>query len=150
MTGEGAGPPHGYMPAAPAGHFESTTGPFYIRHAPDGAAHAFIVTQAHMNMSGAAHGGMLGSFAHRVLRQAAIAANQGEMVALLSISLSFLAAAREGDLVECLPRVIRGSAANLLVEAKFTAGGVVILTASSLWESLRTRPKTAKKAEIQG
>ncbi len=137
MTGEGTQPSPGYLPAPPSGRFEKDIGPFHMQQTPDGARHALMITQTHMNMSGSAHGGMLGSFAHRVFRLAAMTANQGEKVAMLSISLSFLAAAREGDLVECRPRVIRGSAANLLVEGKFIAGGVVILTASSLWETLR-------------
>ncbi|MSP42997.1 MAG: PaaI family thioesterase [Alphaproteobacteria bacterium] len=144
MTGEAAAPPPGYQHSEPADPYEDAIGPFYVRVTPEGPIYAFSVTEKHMNMSGNAHGGMLGCFADTIFRLAAGSANDGAKVTPLSMSLSFMAAARAGDLVECRPEVIRRTAGTLFVSGSFNVGGVIIFSASSLWETLRTPPETAK------
>lgn len=136
----------GYRPILnPVDPFEEVIGPFYERQeAGGGMSYAFQVREAHTNMAGITHGGMLMSFADTVVAQAAFAANGGDHVVTLSMSTAFLAPARTGDLVECRPRLIRRTAEILFVSGDFMVGGVTILTADSLWKTIRLRPKTAK------
>ncbi len=152
MTGESAALALGYRPILnPVDPFEDVIGPFYERAEPDGgASYAFQVREDHTNMAGIAHGGMLMSFADTVVAQAAFAANGGDHVVTLSMSASFLAPARVGDLVECRPKLIRKTAEILFVGGEFMVSGAVILSARSLWKTIRTRPKMAKILEIQG
>lgn len=144
MTGESAALAPGYQHSEPADPYEDAIGPFYRRETPEGPIYAFSVTEKHMNMSGNAHGGLLGGFADTIFRLAAGLANHGAEVRPLSMSLSFMAAARAGDLVECRPEVIRRTAGVLFVSGSFNVGGVVFLSASSLWETFRTPPETTK------
>jgi len=126
-------------------------GPFYERHEPDGGfSYACEVRPAHANMAGNAHGGMLMSFADTVVAHAAFAANGSDHVVTLSMSASFLAPARVGDLVECRPTLIRKTAEILFVGGEFMVAGAVILSARSLWKTIRMRPKTVGNPEIQG
>ncbi len=147
---EGAAIGLGYRPIInPDGPFENLIGPFYERPEPDGgSSYAFQVREAHTNKAGVAHGGMLMSFAGGVLMCAASAANGGGQLAGLSMSVSFLAPARPGDLIECRPRLIRETAGILFAGGEFMAGAEIILSARSLWETIRMRPKAAETREI--
>lgn len=142
----------GYRPILnPVDPFEHVIGPFYERREPDGAAsYAFRVHEDHTNMAGIAHGGMLMCFADTVVAHAAFAANGSDHVVTLSMSASFLAPARVGDLVECRPTLIRRTAEILFVGGEFMVGETVIVSARSLWKTIRMRPKMAKITEIQG
>ncbi len=152
MTGESAVMALGYLPILnPVDPFEHVIGPFYERPETDGAAsYAFQVREAHTNMAGIAHGGMLMSFADTVVAHAAFAANGSDHVVTLSMSASFLAPARIGDLVECRPTLIRKTAEILFVGGDFMVAGAVILSAKSLWKTIRMRPKVSENHEIQG
>jgi len=152
MTGERTALALGYQPILnPVDPFEHVIGPFYARAEQDGgASYAFQVREEHTNMTGVAHGGMLMSFADTVVAHAAFAANGSDHVVTLSMSASFLAPARVGDLVECRPKLIRKTAEILFVGGEFMVAGEVILSARSLWKTIRMRSKTAKIPEIQG
>ncbi len=150
MTEAGAAIALGYQPMLnPADPFELVIGPFYERRESDGgASYAFQVREAHTNQAGIAHGGMLMSFADTVVAHAAFAAHGGDDVVTLSMSTAFLAPARIGDLVECRPRLIRRTAEILFVGGEFMVGGAVILSAKSLWKTIRMRPKVAEIPDI--
>lgn len=150
MTGESAVLALGYQVIADSPDpFEHIIGPFYERcEADGGVSYAFRVRQEHTNMAGIAHGGMLMSFADTVVAQAAFAANGSDHIVTLSMNVSFLAPARIGDLVECCPRLIRRTAEILFIDGDFRVGEAVILTAKSLWKTIRMQPKMAKNPGI--
>lgn len=107
-------------------------GPFYVRHGADGGlCYAFRVRSAHTGTSGIAHNGLLMGFA-----DAAITAFGGGDFAALSMSVSFLGAARINDLVTCQPRISRRTREVVFISAICMAGSVPVMSVKSLCNPL--------------
>jgi uncharacterized protein (TIGR00369 family) len=131
-------------PAAPDGYtetrlldpFEIYVGPVFEMGEKGAKRYALRVDQRHINGRGVVHGGMLLTFADAALGQAAWDATDRAPSVTLNMQAHFLRGAREGDLIEVNPRLMRATRALLFIRGDFTVQGETIMTVASLWKLL--------------
>ncbi len=122
--------------------FMRLIGPFLSRQEREGDfTYAFRVREAHANASGAAHGGMVMSFAEMAIANA-VAANGGNASGALSWNAAFLAPANPGDLVECRPKLIRSTGEIIFAGGHCYVGESLVLSVKGLWPTLGSRSKS--------
>jgi acyl-coenzyme A thioesterase PaaI-like protein len=87
-------------------------------------------------MRGVFHGGMLMTFADAALGQAAWDVTDRAPSVTLSMQCQFLQGARNGDLIEVVPILMRQTRALLFIRGDFKVGEETIMTVASLWKLL--------------
>ncbi len=132
-------PPPGYIETPLWDPYEAFMGPLFDKRVPGVGGEeelwmAFRVDGRHLNMRGVVHGGMMATFADAVLGTIAWNATGRAPCVTLSMQTNFLAGPREGDLVECRPKLNRATRAVLFVGGEFFVDGRLVMTASSLWK----------------
>lgn len=102
--------------------FEGISGPFYYKRGEDGEpVAAFRVERRHLNGFGALHGGCLSSFADfSAFCMAGKAVEDGAVTA--SLTVDFLAAAKEGDLMICTGETTRAGRSLVFTRGIMKAG----------------------------
>lgn len=131
--------PEGYTETPLWDPFEAFMGPLFDKRIANDAGEeelwmAFRVDDRHLNMRGVVHGGMMATFADATLGTVAWNALDREPCVTLSMQMNFLKGPREGDLVECRPRLTRQTRSVLFVGGEFFVDGEIVLTATSLWK----------------
>jgi uncharacterized protein (TIGR00369 family) len=132
------------MSAVPAGYtetrlidpFEIYVGPVYERGATGAKRYALRVDERHLNMRGVVHGGMLMTFADAALGQAAWDVTDHAPSVTLNMQCHFLQGARNGDLIEVSPVLMRQTRALLFIRGDFKVGEDTVMTVASLWKLL--------------
>ena len=101
--------------------FETHTGPFWHRMEDDGTIRcAFRVEKKHLNSAGNVHGGCFMSFADYCLFATAAPILEGPGVTL-SFACKFLAAAREGELIEGRVEITRAGNSVIFLRGMLTS-----------------------------
>jgi uncharacterized protein (TIGR00369 family) len=130
--------PDGWRPADQFDPFEAALGPYFERWQDGRRAFAFIIDDRHTNAQGVAHGGALLTFADAALGYALWDATDRAPCVTIGQQTQFIAAAMEGDLVTCLPEVVRRTREIVFMRGDFRVGDKVVFTATAVW---RTWPK---------
>lgn len=121
--------------------YETINGPFVFREEADGETLcALRIARRHLNGHGAAHGGLLMTFADFALF--AIARRHlGPMGGVtVSCTSQFLGPAHEGDLLLARGRVARAGKGLIFVEVGMTSDDRPVLSVSGIIKNLRPRP----------
>ncbi|QCK86326.1 PaaI family thioesterase [Phreatobacter aquaticus] len=130
------GIPEGYEPTpALDGNFDRVLGPLYRRS--NGPGFAFRTGEAHSNIRGAIHGGVLTALADQTLGLTVMEAIDGGMAVTISLTCDFVDGARPGDLIECSAAVTRVTRSVVFVQGELRCGKRLLLTATGLWKRLR-------------
>ncbi|PXW27179.1 PaaI family thioesterase [Paraburkholderia caballeronis] len=130
--------PEGFAPLRRGGPYFLALGALYHRIGTDGGlVIALRVTDAHANMIGIAHGGMLATLADSAMGACVSLMRQtaGESPAMVTVSLTseFLSAARVGDWLEAHARVRKPGRRVVFAECTLRAGGRDVLHASGVF-----------------
>jgi uncharacterized protein (TIGR00369 family) len=129
-------PPAGFTETRLVDPFEIYVGPVFETGEKGSKRYALRVDQRHVNMRGIVHGGMLLTFADAALGQAAWDATDRAPSVTLNMQAQFLHGAKEGDLIEVRPKLMRQTRALLFIRGDFTVGRDVVMTVASLWKLL--------------
>jgi uncharacterized protein (TIGR00369 family) len=114
--------------------FEIFVGPAYETGPKRARRFAFVVDKRHVNLRGVLHGGMYMTFADLALGQAAWDACDNAAVVTLSMQSQFLRSAKEGDVVEVMPVVIRQTRSIIFIRGDFQVAGETVFSCASLWK----------------
>ena len=128
--------PPGYSETQLIDPFEIYVGPVFEQGQKGARKFAFRVDERHVNMRGVIHGGMLMTFADAAMGQAAWDACDHAACVTLNMQCQFLAAAKEGDLIEVAPVLGRRTRSLIFLRGDFAVAGTVIFSASSVWKIL--------------
>jgi uncharacterized protein (TIGR00369 family) len=129
-------PPAGYRETRLIDPFEIYVGPVLEKGEKGAKRFALRVDKRHLNMRGSVHGGMLMTFADAALGQAAWDATDHAPSVTLNMQTHFLHGAKEGDLIEVEPKLMRQTRALLFIRGDFTVSSEVVMTVASVWKLL--------------
>jgi uncharacterized protein (TIGR00369 family) len=128
--------PEGFEETELADPFEIHVGPMFNNADETARRFAFRVDARHVNRRGVLHGGMAMTFADMTLGHAVWEAVGKAPCVTLNMQTQFLQPAREGDLVEVVPEILRRTRALVFARGDFKVGAQTILTAGSVWKLL--------------
>ncbi|MDO8290167.1 MAG: PaaI family thioesterase [Parvibaculum sp.] len=133
-------PPAGFVSQELHDPFEAHMGPLFEQINADGSrVFAFIADERHLRADGSVHEGMMMTFADAFLGGAAWRGSGGKPCVTMSLQASFLADAKQGDVIECRTKVEKQTRSVMFVSASFTVKGEPVMTATSLWKVLGER-----------
>ena len=118
---------------------EDHTGPFYYSETIKGFDCLFLPKSKNCNVNGLVHGGVLMTFADFSLCMAATNHYREESCSTISFSSEFVSAASKGELIRCLPKVIRKTGSLVFVSGELESNGEVVMTFSAVVKRLRDR-----------
>mgnify|MGYP001171891338 FL=1 len=118
---------------------EDHTGPFYYSETIKGFDCLFLPKSKNCNVNGFVHGGVLMIFADFSLCMAATNHYREESCSTISFSSEFVSAASKGELIRCLPKVIRKTGSLVFVSGELESNGEVVMTFSAVVKRLRDR-----------
>ena len=116
---------------------EDYVGPFFYRIHADGYTSAFIPAAKNCNLNGDVHGGVLVTFADFALCVAATDNYAEESCTSISFNCEFVAAGKEGELIECSPIITRKTGSMVFVRGSLISSGETLMTFSSVVKRLR-------------
>ncbi len=129
----------GYTIYDPIDPFENLAGPFHWRRREDGSHHFVVRALArHCNRHGIVHGGMMMT----MIDLAMVASSKRdweEAVVTVSQNVEFVAAGREGELIEAVGECLRRGASLAFVRGQVFVGERVLLNASAVLKPLKPR-----------
>ncbi|MGV0033750.1 MAG: PaaI family thioesterase [Candidatus Azotimanducaceae bacterium WSBS_2022_MAG_OTU7] len=118
---------------------EDHTGPFYYLETPDGFDCLFLPGHKNCNANGLVHGGVLMTFADFSLCMAATDHYREESCSTISFSSAFVSAASSGELIRCMPKVIRKTGSLVFVNGELESCGDINMTFSAVVKRLRDK-----------
>lgn len=130
-------PPPGFSDPVPlVDPFEAFCFQSFRRKNEDGSiTYALTIDARHDNSRGAAHGGLMMTFADSVLGYTAWSAcAPGAWCVTVSQSSTFLRAVKQGDVVETTPIVTRATRSMIFTRADFLVAGETVFSAASVWK----------------
>ena len=131
--GRNVGPPPGWRAAEQFDPFEAYLGPYFERQQKGGREFAFIIDDRHTNAQAVAHGGALLTFADAALGYALWDATDRAPCVTISQQSQFTSSAVSGDLVTCMPEIVRKTREIVFIRGDFKVGDKVVFTASAVW-----------------
>ena len=104
----------------------------------DGAGwrYGLVTTEAHRNVQGVIHGGILMSFADHGLSLLVWEAAKRQPCTTIQLNTHFLAAVRPGDFVELTGEVTRATRSLVFVRGLLSVGGRDVAAADGIWRVL--------------
>jgi len=131
--------PDGYSTDPGFDPAEDHTGPFYYLETSEGFDCLFLPDGKNCNVNGLVHGGVLMTFADFSLCMAATDHYREESCSTVSFSSAFVSAASKGELIRCLPKVIRKTGSLVFVSGELESRGDVVMTFSAVVKRLREK-----------
>ena len=126
MTHHGFEIPEGFVPAGFSRGFLDHSGPYYLKDGQGGSIVGCRIMPQHMNYIGSAHGGVLATLADVALSLAVYVSEEPNLpVSTVTMSTSFLSAARLGEWIEAVGTIDR-------------IGNTLAYTHGSIWCADRT------------
>lgn len=116
--------------------FLGLVGPIWERPGADGPELAFEADEKHENLRGVVQGGMLMTFADRLLGAIGRAHNEGRPQATLQLGVDFMAPVRIGDVVVGRGRLRRNTRSVMFIGGVLVVGETVVLEANGIWKKL--------------
>jgi uncharacterized protein (TIGR00369 family) len=136
-------PPPGYTVHGGRGAFSKHNGPYFFKREGDDFRLGFRVLARHCNSYGVVHGGMVMTFADRLLATA-VAMKAPHRMLTVRMTTDFIGMARAGDWVEGKGRVTRAGRSLVFVEGSADVlGGRPIFTASGVFKVFERRRPVA-------
>jgi uncharacterized protein (TIGR00369 family) len=138
--------PEGYRPLLAGGPYFRALGPVYSRPQADGGAViALRVTDAHLNIQGVTHGGMLSTLADGALGiNIALARGRRGGQVTVSLTADFLSGGRVGDWLEAFVTVTRMGRRLAYASCDLKVGARHVLRSSAVFAFVeRTLPAAA-------
>jgi uncharacterized protein (TIGR00369 family) len=135
MTG-GTPPLDGFVPTHLIDPFEIYVGPVFDYGPPGAKTYALRIESRHVNRRGVIHGGMLMTLADMTLGQAVWDITEKAPCVTLNMQSHFLRSAKEGDIVQVTPFLVRRTRSLVFMRGDFTVAGEAIFTAGSVWKLL--------------
>ena len=133
--------PQGFEPINQVGgNFAVLVGPFHVCRDTTPARFGVRLTEAHNNVRGVCHGGMLMAFADHLLGYAVVEALGPEPIATISLTSEFVRAAMPGDWIEGTSEIVRITRSVVFMRGTLRRGADTVLIATGLWMRLGTRP----------
>jgi uncharacterized protein (TIGR00369 family) len=127
-------PPPGYSEHSSRGAFSQHNGPYFLKGEGDDFRLGFRVLPRHCNSYGVVHGGMVMTFADRLLATA-VAMKAPQRMLTVRMTTDFIGMARAGDWVEGKGRVTRAGRSLVFVEGSADVlGGRPIFSASGVFK----------------
>jgi uncharacterized protein (TIGR00369 family) len=127
--------PEGWRAADQFDPFEAAMGPYFERWIDGQREFAFIIDDRHTNAQGVAHGGALLTFADAALGYALWDATDRSPCVTISQQSQFMAPAFAGDLVTCLPEVVRKTREIVFMRGDFRVADRTVFTATAVWRT---------------
>ena len=124
--------PTGYSEYGYNDAFEELVGPLGYKVEGDTISLAFRADARHRNTGDTVHGGMLMTFADFALCLTAVWNQPGERCVTVSLNSEFVAAGREGDLVESVCEVVRRTRSLTFVRGTLFVGDRILLNFSGI------------------
>lgn len=131
-----SGPPQDYRETHLVDPFERHIGPVYERGEVPHKTFALLVDTRHVNMRDIIHGGMLMTFADAALGQAVWDFTDRAPSVTLNMQSQFLKPAREGDLIEVTPQLVRKTKSLVFMRGDFQVRGETVFAVTSVWKLL--------------
>lgn len=128
--------PEGYRETVLADPFEIHIGPVYERGIAPHKTFALLIDKRHVNMRGIIHGGMLMTFADAALGQAVWDFTDRAPSVTLNMQSQFLKPAKEGDLIEVAPALVRKTRSLVFMRGDFQVRGETVFAVTSVWKLL--------------
>jgi uncharacterized protein (TIGR00369 family) len=125
--------PAGWSIADQFDPFEASLGPYFERQREGAREFAFKVDDRHTNAQEVAHGGALLTFADAALGYALWDATDRAPCVTISQQSQFLASAVAGNLVTCLPQLVRRTREIVFMRGDFFVDDKIVFTASAIW-----------------
>jgi uncharacterized protein (TIGR00369 family) len=125
--------PKGWQPSEQFDPFEAFLGPYFERKRDGAREFSFLVDDRHTNAQGVVHGGALLTFADAALGYALWDATDRAPCVTVSQQSQFLASAVTGDLVTCLPALVRKAHDVVFIRGDFLVGTKIILAVTAIW-----------------
>ena len=136
MSGAGA-PLPGYTIYDPVDPFENQAGPFFWRQLEDGGHRFALRAEArHCNRYAIVHGGLMMTMIDLAMVVAA-KRDRDEQLVTVSLNSEFVAAGREGELIEAEGEVIRRGGSLGFVRGRVFVGERTLLASSAVLKVLR-------------
>ncbi|SEJ83286.1 Thioesterase superfamily protein [Marinovum algicola] len=130
-------PPEGFTPLGNATEGERFNGPYYIRRADGATTLGFRVQKRHLNAVGTCHGGLLAVFADMLGYGINVGDHSGA-APTVTLSIDFLAPAREGDWVEASPELVRETRSLIFFQAVMRVGNGPVARCNGLYKKRTT------------
>ena len=124
--------PSGYSKYAYDDAFEELVGPLGHKVEGDTISFAFRADARHRNTGDTVHGGMLVTFADFALCLTAVWNQPEERCVTVSLNSEFVAAGREGDLIESVCEVVRRTRSLTFVRGTLFVGDRTLLNFSGI------------------
>lgn len=125
--------PKGWQPAEQFDPFEAFLGPYFERKRDGAREFSFLVDDRHTNAEGVVHDGALLTFADAALGYALWDATERAPCVTVSQHSEFIASARTGDLVTCLPTLVHKTREVVFIRGDFLVGAKIIFTVTAIW-----------------
>ena len=129
----------GYTVYDPIDPYENHAGPFFWRELEEGSQHFVMRAEArHCNRHAIVHGGLMMCMIDLAM---VVAAKQDweEQLVTVSLNTEFVAAGREGELIEALGRLTRRTGSLAFVTGRVYVAERTLLTASAVLKPIRPR-----------
>jgi acyl-coenzyme A thioesterase PaaI-like protein len=114
-------------------------GPLWGRIVDGRREYAFRGGDIHGNLNGVVHGGMITTFADHALGHACWMDNGGKGAVTAHLAVSFVSAARLGELVTCRVEIVRKTSALYFPRGDLMVGERVVATATGVWKIIGAR-----------
>ncbi len=129
--------PAGFVPVERRpGPFAAMIGPFYARLEDRPARFGVRLTEAHTNLRGVCHGGMLMAFTDHMLGYTILEELDAEPLATLSLNCEFVRAGMPGDWIEGTAEIVRITRSIVFIRGTLRRGADIVLTANGVWKRL--------------
>jgi uncharacterized protein (TIGR00369 family) len=119
--------------------FMAHLGPLWSRREGDEWAYGVIAGDAHVNVTGVIHGGMLVSLADQAMSMVVWEAMERMPCVTIQLDTQFLSAARPGDFIQARSRVIRKTRSLVFVQGTLEVDGEAVLAATGIWKAMAPR-----------
>ncbi|MEZ0168007.1 PaaI family thioesterase [Microvirga sp. TS319] len=126
---------HGWEALSDDGYI-GLVGPIWQKPDGNGMRFAFLADSKHRNRLGIVHGGMIMTFADRVLGMTAHSAIGGKPHATIQLDVHFVAAIQIGQLVEARADVVRRTRDLIFMKGDLVVDGRIVATANGIWKIL--------------
>src|ERR1700704_4829422 len=112
--------------------FELHVGPIFEQGEKGARRFGFRVEARHVNMRGIIHGGMLMTFADAALGQAVWDFTDRAPSVTLNMQSQFLKPAKEGDIIEVTPQLVRKTKSLVFMRGDFQVRGETVFAVTSV------------------
>ena len=143
MTDHGPEIPDGFVPANFSRGFLDHSGPYYLKEGQGAPIVGCRILPQHMNYIGSAHGGVLATLADVALSLTVyVSETPNRPVSTVTMSTSFLSAARLGEWIEAVGTIDRIGATLAYTHGSISCAGRTLMTMSAVFNIIRPKKQT--------